>query len=176
MASQNYFTSFNKGQVIGVVIALIVFFGGGYWVGAATHAAPAGRTGAAGSFAGGAGGFTGGAGRGAAGSNRSGLSGAVTGSILSLDGNSMTITMGTGGTRIVYFASSTSILKTAMGTTADLSTGTNVVVAGTPAADGSVVAQSIQIRPAGMTTGYGGRGAASSTAGMPANMPMQPAQ
>ena len=164
MASQNYFTSFNKGQVVGVVIALIVFAGGGYWAGAATHAAPAGRTGAAGSFTGAAaGGFAGGAGRGAAGSNRSGLSGAVTGSIISLDGNSMTITMGTGGTRIVYFASSTSILKTAAGTPADLSTGTNVVVAGTPAADGSVVATSIQIRPAGMTTGFGGRGAASST-------------
>lgn len=173
MSTQHFLKSFTKQQTIAVIIALIVFTGLGYWAGSASAsgASGTGRSGAS-AYAGGFGGAgRGGAGGASAGANRSGFGGAVTGSIISMDANSLTISMRPNGTRIVYFASSTSILKTDPGTVADLSTGTNVVVAGTPAADGSVVAQSIQIRPAGM--GFGGQATTTQAAPM---MPATPTQ
>ena len=177
MTAQHYLKSFNKNQVIGVAIALIVFLGIGYWAGAATHATAGRGSYAAGMGAGSFAGRTGAAGgaAGARGSRAAGFA-ATTGSILSVDGNSLTITIPTGGTKIVYFASSTSILKSVAGAPSDLSAGTNVIISGTTAPDGSVVAQSIQVRPAGSSTPMmQGQAGAGAQAGMQSGMPMQPA-
>jgi hypothetical protein len=76
--------------------------------------------------------------------------GGTAGQVLSFSGGTMTIKMTDGSTKLVLVGSSTAILKTAQGSAADLSAGTEVVVGGTPNSDGSVTAQSIQIRPAGM--------------------------
>lgn len=77
--------------------------------------------------------------------------GFVSGSILSKDPTSVTISLGSGGSKIVLLATSTQVVKTTAGSPGDLETGTEVTIIGSPNSDGSITAQSIQIRPAGMS-------------------------
>lgn len=132
----------NKNMMIGVAIVLVLvafFVGKSYGAShaksattgtfARTSFAGAGRTRGAGAFS--------------------------TGSILSVSGNTLTMSLQSGGSQIVVLGTSTPILKSTVGTTADLTAGTNVMITGTTNSDGSLTAQSIQIRPAGMT-GFGG--------------------
>lgn len=75
------------------------------------------------------------------------------GTIITKDSESITIrTRGINseetGSKIIFLASSTQISKFAEGNTEDLAVGTSVVVTGTGSADGSMVAQTIQVRPA----------------------------
>jgi len=92
------------------------------------------------------------------GSGRSGgsfASGSVplSGQIISKDSSSLTLQLrggnSSGSTRIVLFSGSTSITKSASGTVNDLSQGEGVTVIGKANPDGSVTADSIQIRPVG---------------------------
>lgn len=145
----------NKGVLIGV-IAAIVFGVGGFWGGMtyAQNRTQAGR----GQFAAGGANFAGRGGAGGATFARGG--GGVFGTIISKDASSITVQLIGGpnatssgqtgtGTKIVFFNDSTQIGKMTAGTPTDLSVGTNVTVAGTANSDGSVTANSIQIRPAG---------------------------
>lgn len=77
----------------------------------------------------------------------------IAGEILSKDASGLTIKMQDGSTKIILVGVSAQINKSALGTLADLSTGTNVTVTGTTNSDGSVTAQAIQIRPEGMGLG-----------------------
>ena len=61
-----------------------------------------------------------------------------------------TTTSAQSGTKIVLVDSSTQITKTVAGTAGDLSVGTSVTISGSANSDGSITAQNIQIRPAGM--------------------------
>jgi hypothetical protein len=83
------------------------------------------------------------------GAMRGGGSGMVSGEILSVDATSITIKDRTGGSRIVFLGTSSEVMKSVTGTIADLTVGTNVITNGTPNADGSITATTVQIRPAG---------------------------
>lgn len=75
------------------------------------------------------------------------------GQIIAKDDKSITVQLRDGSSKIVFFSSSTEIMKSAQGSLTDLTVGGNVTVSGTTNQDGSITAQSVQIRPAFPTTG-----------------------
>ncbi len=124
--------------IIGAVLIIIIAGFGGYRYGQSSVAGGRqnfGASGPQGNFA------------------RRGVSGAgvgmVAGNIIKKDSQSLTIELRTGGSKIIWFASSTEISKMAAGSSADLSIGQTVTVNGATNADGSVVAKTIQLRPVG---------------------------
>ena len=139
--STAYKEHMNK-KILGGVIVLILIAGSSFYGGMVYGK---GQTPSRGQFANGQ--FTG---TGAADTRtaRGGTGGFTAGGILSKDATSITIKMQDGSTKIVLVSTSTQVMKTASGTLGDLSAGTNVVVTGSANSDGSVTAQSVQIRPA----------------------------
>jgi Domain of unknown function (DUF5666) len=99
------------------------------------------------------GGFPGGA---AGDGNGNARGGFTAGSIVSNDGSTITIKMNDGSTKFVLYSGSTTIRKSAEGTSADLVAGENVVVTGSANSDGSITATQIQL--GGLPGGPGGGG------------------
>jgi len=73
--------------------------------------------------------------------------GMLSGEILSKDATSFTLKLRDGGSRIVFYAPSTGVMRTASGTMEDILVGTQVSVIGTQNSDGSMVATTLQVRP-----------------------------
>ncbi len=71
----------------------------------------------------------------------------IGGEIISKDDKSLTIKLQDGGSKIILLGTNTTIVKIATGSTSDLTVGTSVSIAGTTNTDGSVTAKSVQIRP-----------------------------
>jgi hypothetical protein len=121
-------------HIVWAIVAVVALAGGFFWGKATVPARGAGRT-----FAGTASGTRGGFGGGG---------GFVAGQITANDGTSLTVQLANGNSENVYYSSSTQIIKPSPASESDLSSGTMVMIGGTTNSDGSVTAQSIQIRNA----------------------------
>jgi hypothetical protein len=136
----------NKSATIAVAIILVAlsFWGGTLY---AQHKAKSSASSRGAGFNGGTFTRSGGAG-GQYGGIAARGGGGVSGTIISMDATSATIQLPTGGSKIVFFTDSTDVGKSVSGTKTDLAVGEQVSAVGTPNQDGSITAQSIQIRPA----------------------------
>jgi len=121
-----------------IVISALVILGIGYYIGKSQSPTPATR----GNFTGVNGGNRPGGMRTLGGNNVP-----VSGDIISKDDNSITLKLRDGGSKIIFLSTSTSVTKSISGTVSDLSQNETVMVQGITNPDGSVSAQSIQIRP-----------------------------
>lgn len=87
--------------------------------------------------------------RGASGVNgaRGRNSNGATGTILSVDNNSITVKLTDGSSKIVLLTGSTSIDKATQGAVSDLTVGLRVAAFGATNTDGSITATNVQINP-----------------------------
>jgi hypothetical protein len=139
-----------KTHIIWLLIAIVVGLGG-FFYGKSTAAASRSGFAGAGAFASstrsrfaGAGGTAGG--------------GVAVGTITAMDSSSITLQLANGNSEVVFITTSTPVTEPTTVSPSTLAVGTNVMVAGTTNSDGSVTAQSIQVRPAGAAGGFGGSG------------------
>ncbi len=124
-------------HVVWVIIVIVALAGGYFWGKASVPARGAG------SFAGAASGT-----RGLVGARGGAGGGFVAGTITANDGTSLTVQLANGNSENVYYSSSTQVIKPSPASVGDLTSGTMVMIGGTTNPDGSVTAQSIQIRQA----------------------------
>jgi hypothetical protein len=136
----------NTKQWVILIVVAVVFAGGGFFGGMKYQAsktpavtARSGAAGAAGAFAG----------RRAAGGGAAGSF--INGQVLSVNGSTITVTLANGGSQVAVLAPSTQYRKAVDGTSADVSVGSQVTITGTSNSDGSLTAQSVQIRTASST-------------------------
>jgi len=140
-------------HIIWAVVAIAALAGGfvyGQSMGAGSRS---------GGFANGGGTFNSSTRRGA-GANGGGF---VSGQITAMDSSSITLQLPTGSSEVVFYSSSTSVTEPTVVSVSKLMTGTNVMIGGTTNSDGSLTAQSIQVRAA--TGAGGGRNAPGAPAG-----------
>ena len=139
----------NKKIITSAIVVIIVVGIGAFYGGMQYQKSQTPQRGANGGGFVGANGQSRGAGPG--GQRMGGVNGAngsfASGNVIAKDDKSVTIKNNDGGSKTVYFSDSTQIGKAVSGNTSDLSVGQQVMANGTNNSDGSLTAQSIQIRP-----------------------------
>ncbi len=75
--------------------------------------------------------------------------GVLTGSIAKTGNGSLTLNTRDGSSRLILLTPDTVILKSVQGTTTDLTQGADALITGSANSDGSISAQTIDVRPAG---------------------------
>lgn len=88
--------------------------------------------------------------------------GLVTGQIATIESSSITLQLANGNSEVVFYSTSTPVSEPTMVSVNTLKVGTTIMVAGTSNSDGSLTAQTIQVRPAGTTNGKYGAAAGAS--------------
>jgi hypothetical protein len=78
--------------------------------------------------------------------------GFASGKIESKDSQSITLQLPNGNSEVVFYSSSTQVIKPSQASLNDISVGTQVMIGGTQNSDGSLTAQSIQIVSQGSST------------------------
>lgn len=136
----------NKKQITFAVITIILVGSGSFYGGMkySDNKTAQDRTARFSQFGGGVGSGRPGA-RGTGGMTNGGF---TTGEVLSQDDKSITLKTRDGSSKIVFFSNTTAVAKSEAGTLADVKTGETVMISGTSNQDGSITAQSIQLRPA----------------------------
>jgi hypothetical protein len=136
-------------KILPVFIAIVIIVGGGAFYGGIKYAESKGGSAMRNGFpdfgklspedgqrfAGGTGG-------------RGGAANFTSGEIISRDDKSVTIKLPNGGSKIIFFSDSTKITKSTEGTAIDLTVGETIVANGVANQDGSITAETIQLRPA----------------------------
>ncbi|MCX6738320.1 MAG: hypothetical protein NTY11_02810 [Candidatus Parcubacteria bacterium] len=79
--------------------------------------------------------------------SRVGTANFISGEVIAQDDKSVTIKLQDGGSKIIFYSNSIDISKTVAGTIQDLTISKTILVDGTANQDGSVTANSIQVRP-----------------------------
>jgi hypothetical protein len=140
-------------KMLPIFIAIVIILGGGSFYGGMKYAESKKPAGARNGFAN-FGNLTpdqqqrfqqmGGAGRAGAGSGGANF---TSGEIISADDKSVTVKLPDGGSKIIFFSDSTKITKSAEGSAADLTVGETITANGTANQDGSITAETIQLRP-----------------------------
>ncbi len=127
-----------KTKIISFIIIVIVALYGGYKYGQSHPPVSTNQNQL--SFANGSstGQFAGRAGR--------GVGGGVRGDIVKKDAQSLTISLPAGGSQIIWYSTSTDVQKTVTASADDLTVGQTVMVNGSANSDGSLTANSIQLR------------------------------
>lgn len=130
--------NYTRNQIISIVLGGIILLGLGFAGGeqyskSVIASGPTSGTGARGTFAGR---MMGG---------RMGGGGAI-GQIVKNDGTNITISLPNGNSELIMLNASTTIAKSTPGAPTDLTAGSRVAVIGSTNADGSISAQSIQLR------------------------------
>jgi hypothetical protein len=122
------------------IAAVVILVGGGSFYGGMKYGQQSGMASAV------QGGFRGSTSAGARRGGGMNGGGMASGEIISKDDKSITVKLRDGGSKIIFVSGSTQVMKSTSGAISDLSVGEQVTSFGTANADGSVTAQSIQIR------------------------------
>ena len=135
----------NQKFIVSLIVCAVLCGGGGYYLGMKKNS----LTASVGAEERGAG-FAGNRQSGAGGARGLRAGGSFNGGeIVSIDAESMSVKSPDGSSKIIFYGVSTPIMMMASGTPQDLSVGKNVVVNGKANPDGSITAESIQLRPQG---------------------------
>ena len=134
--------------IVACIACAVVFF----FVGMIVGKGMSGRTGIAG------GGYSASSTRGYGGGRGGSGGGFASGQISDIEGQSITLQLPNGNSEVVLYSSSTQVIKPTTASMSDLTVGTQVMIGGTQNSDGSLTAQSIQIRGANGVGGGAPRG------------------
>jgi hypothetical protein len=75
------------------------------------------------------------------------------GEVIKKDDTSITLKLQDGGSKIIFYSDATKVMKSSEGSLKDINVGENMTVTGKSNTDGSITADTLQLRPAGQPLG-----------------------